>query len=396
MTEARRAAVALAVIFALFGILVGTWLSRIPAVKATVGLDNRALGLALLGAPLGSVLASVLLPRQLVRTGSKTVIVSGGIVSAFALVLPGVARTGWELAAAVFVFGFSSGGLDIAVNTHGAAVERALGGSIFGRLHASWSAGAFAGAALGAIAAAVDLDVRVHFAVIALAVAIGVYALRSRLLDSSIDRGGHEQTQRAWSLQPVVVALGVIALVGFVVESAVGDWAAVYLHEDLGTTAAVGAAGYATFAAVHVVGRLFGDRVLSRVRRAVVMQVGCVTAAVGYGVLLGPRNVVTAFIGLAAIAAGIAAVVPAAFGAAGRLHYTSAAAGVGTVTGISYVGWAGAPPLIGVLAGHFTLRAALVVPLVLAVLGAMVAGALRARVRLVGDADAHPTAATPR
>jgi MFS family permease len=382
----------------LFGIAVGTWISRIPTIKDNLALDNRTLGLALLGWPLGSIVASLVVVRALAATGSRPFITFGALTSAGALVLPGLAHSAWQLAGAVFVFGLTTGVLDIASNTHAAAVEVAHDRSVFARLHASWSAGAFIGGGAGALAAAADVDVRAHFAVAAAVIGVGSLVSRVALLPAAADRlttsGG--PTARGWSLRPAVLLLGMVALSGFVVEAAIGDWGAVYLHESIGTTVAVGAAGYATFAGTHLLGRAFGDALLTRVDRRVVMQVGCLIAAAGYALVVGMPNVVAVFVGFAVIAAGIAVVVPAAFGAAGRVEGVGAAAGVATVTGVSYVGWAAAPPLIGVLAGHFSLRAALVLPLVLAVVGALSAHLLEHRVTLVGDDGAHANTTTSR
>ncbi|MFL6240887.1 MAG: MFS transporter [Actinomycetes bacterium] len=397
MTAPRRSALALAATFALFGFLVGTWISRIPAVKDNLALSNRTLGLALLGWPLGSVAASLAVPRWLSRVGSRPVVVIGAVASAVALVLPAFATNAVELAVAMFVFGLATGALDIAANTHAAAVESAYGRSVFARLHASWSAGAFIGAGLGAVAAAADVGVRTHFVVVACFVTAAAALVGGALLPANVDRRRAEQpATRSWSLRPAVVLLGVIALVGFVVEAAIADWAAIYLHENIGTTLAVGAAGYATFAAVHLSVRFAGDRIMTRVDRVAVMQIGCIVAAAGYALLLGVPNVLTVFLGLAIVGAGIAAVVPAAFGAAGQLTSTTSAVGVATVTGISYVGWAAAPPLIGVLAGDFTLRAALLVPLVLALVGAGCARLPQLRVTLNSHAGSTTTSSPPR
>jgi fucose permease len=336
--------------------------------------------------------------RALAATGSRPFISFGALASAGALVLPGLADTAWQLAGAVFVFGLTTGVLDIASNMHAAAVEVAHDRSVFARLHASWSAGAFIGGGAGALAAAADVDVRVHFAVAAAVVGVGSLVSRVALLPAAADstRSSDGSATRGWSLRPAVLLLGVVALSGFVVEAAVGDWGAVYLHERIGTTVAVGATGYATFAATHLVARAFGDALLTRVDRRALMQVGCIVAAGGYGLVVGVPNVVAVFAGFAVIAAGIAVVVPAAFGAAGRVEGIGAAAGVATVTGVSYVGWAAAPPLIGLLAGHFSLRAALVLPLVLAVVGALSARLLEPRVTLVGDDGAHADTTTSR
>jgi MFS family permease len=393
---AARAAVALAAVFALFGALVGTWLSRIPAVKDSLSLDNRTLGLALLGWPIGSVVASAVVPRVLDAFGSRRVVLASGVLSAVTLMLLALAGSALALAGAGFVFGLATGALDIAANTHAVAVEAAYGRSIFSRLHACWSAGAFLGAAGGAIAAAAGLGVRGHFAVVATVAAVAMTCVTRRTLLSTDAASTRQPSARSWSFQPVVLSLGVVALAGFIVEASVGDWAAVYLHDDVGTSAAVGAAGYATFAAVHLSVRFRGDRLITRSSRVSVMIVGCVVAAAGYAIMLSVVQVGTVFVGLAVIAAGIAAVVPAAFSAAGQLRDTNTAAGVATVTGISYVGWATAPPVIGLVAGAFTLRTALLIPLVAAGVGAVFAGLLRSRVTLDEHVDAHPPSPTPR
>ena len=397
MIQTRRAAVALAGVFGLFGVLVGTWVSRIPAVKDGIGLDNRTLGLALLGWPLGSVCASVLIPGVLSRLGSRPVVVGGSLASAATLVLPTLADSAVALAGAMFLFGLATGVLDIAANTHGAAVEAAHGTSVFSRLHASWSAGAFVGGGVGALVAAAGIGIRTHFVVIATAVAAcGFFGYPSLLAPTADRRFPGVRAGRAWSVDRTVLLLGGVALAAFVVEAAVADWAAIYLHENVGTTAAAGAAGYATFAAVHLTGRYFGDQVLTRLGRVRVMIGGFLLAAAGYVLLLAIPVAGSAFAALAVIGAGIAAVVPAAFGSAGRLVDPPSAVAVSTVTGISYIGWAAAPPLIGVLAGQFGLRAALLVPLGLAVLGALWAVRLAARVTLVEHAEVASTTTTPR
>src|SRR5206468_4350997 len=132
-----------------------------------------------------------------------------------------------------------------------------------------------------------------------------------------------QPSARSWSFKPVVLYLGVVALAGFVVEASVGDWVAVYLHDDLGASAAVGAAGYATFAAVHLTVRFRGDRLITRSSRVFVMVGGCLVAALGFAAMLSVADVGAVFVGLAVTAAGIAAVVPAAFSAAGQLRDTN-------------------------------------------------------------------------
>ena len=70
MRKARRAVTA---VFFVHGMLFASWVAHIPHVKEQLRLGNGALGFALLGAPLGSVLAMMLAARLLPRLGSRRV-----------------------------------------------------------------------------------------------------------------------------------------------------------------------------------------------------------------------------------------------------------------------------------------------------------------------------------
>jgi len=62
----RRQQAAVAVVFVVHGLLFASWTAHIPHVKAHLGLTDSTLGVALLGAPIGSVSPSVLTGRAVV------------------------------------------------------------------------------------------------------------------------------------------------------------------------------------------------------------------------------------------------------------------------------------------------------------------------------------------
>ena len=61
-------------VFFLHGTGAGMWVARIPAVQERLGLGVGALGLALLGAGLGTLLAMVPTGALIARRGSRTVV----------------------------------------------------------------------------------------------------------------------------------------------------------------------------------------------------------------------------------------------------------------------------------------------------------------------------------
>ena len=61
-----------------------------------------------------------------------------------------------------------------------------------------------------------------------------------------------------------LIGLGAIAIIGLMAEGAMGDWSAVYLRMDLGATAGAAASGFAAFSLAMALGRLTGDRLVTR------------------------------------------------------------------------------------------------------------------------------------
>jgi MFS family permease len=71
--QIRRAWWSSVVMFLVHGLVVSTWVSRIPAVQTGLGLNNGVLGVTLLGTACGSVLAIPLCGWLVTRFGSRAV-----------------------------------------------------------------------------------------------------------------------------------------------------------------------------------------------------------------------------------------------------------------------------------------------------------------------------------
>ena len=84
-------------------------MSRIPSIQSTLNLGAGSLGLALLGLPLGSLLATTVIPRLLARWGSRRVIQVASSASAVGLGLIGQAADLAELAGLLVLFGAATG-----------------------------------------------------------------------------------------------------------------------------------------------------------------------------------------------------------------------------------------------------------------------------------------------
>jgi len=155
-------------VFFVNGALFATWASRIPALSIKVGASTGDLGLALLAPAVGAVVAMPLVGRLLPGRSSRMFsrLALAGLIGA--ILLPALARSVAALAGALFVVGVTNSAMDLSMNAQGVSVERHLQRPILSSLHAAFSFGGFAGAGLGALAAALDVAPLAHFAAAAL------------------------------------------------------------------------------------------------------------------------------------------------------------------------------------------------------------------------------------
>ncbi|HET7530626.1 MAG TPA: MFS transporter [Mycobacteriales bacterium] len=372
MTDAvgrRRGAVVLGALFLALGAVGASWVSRIPSVQDDLGLSPGVLGLTLLGVPVGSVGASLLLPR-LLRGDGRAVVAVASPLAALSLIPAGWSAGPATLALSLTAFGAATGALDVALNTYGVALERALGRSVFARLHAMWSLGAFVGAGVGAGFAALGWSPGGHFAVVAGAVLVLSVVLVSRLPHLAT-APARDAPRAGWTVDRGVLVLAAAAVAALVVEVTAADWGGVFVRHELAAGSTTASAAFAVFTLLHFVVRVAGDRVIDRVRRRRLLVAGLAGAAAGMAVVAVSPSVWVAFVGLAAAGASVALVFPVAVAGAGQVAGVLAGAGVATAAGTAYVGWSVTPAAVGGIASVAGLRVALLLPVAASVAAVM-------------------------
>jgi MFS family permease len=384
MTALRRTRLLVTAFFALDGFLFANWVVRVPAVKAHVGASAGTLGLALLGISAGAVVTMMFAGALCSRFGNAPIIVGSATLMSLALMAPARVATVAALAAVLVVFGAGFGGLNVAMNSSAVEIAARLRRPIMPSFHAAYSLGGLSGAVVGgALAGVLGASTQLTgVGVFGLALTACGGPLLLRLERESptsaevapLAPGASEPRPGAVRAPRVVVAVfGLIALCSSYGEGAMGDWGALHLRTDLHTSVGLAAAGYASFSAAMVVGRLSGSAMLRRAGRTFVLAAGALTAAAGMLLAALAPDLVLAIVGFLLVGLGLANLFPAAVGEAGAL------AGPGGVAAASVVGYSGflaGPPLIGFLAQRVGLPAALTSISALAALAAL--GALAA------------------
>jgi MFS family permease len=363
-------------VFFLNGLIFGAWASRIPAVRDHVGLSDGELGIALACGAIGSIIALPIAGGSAARIGSRRATrIALGFVSVITAVVA-LAPSLPALCALMFFFGAGMGALDVTMNAHGVAVERSYGRAILASFHAAFSLGGLAGGALGALAAAVGLDVRAQLAIVGVASGVIGLTWSRRFLAADVDAVGH--TDPIFVRPPRrLLALGLLAFACLLIEGASADWSGVYMRDELGTTAAVAALGFTAFSVTMTIGRLLGDRLVDRLGPEIVVRAGGSIAAVGFGLALLLSHPAAAIAGFACLGAGMSGVVPIVFRASGHVPGMAAGVGLAAVSSTGYLGFLVGPPTIGGIAEIVGLPTALVILVLLATVVALLARTTR-------------------
>jgi len=363
--------------FLIHGLVVSTWVSRIPAIQSALGLSNARLGLCLLGTAVGSVIAVPITGWLITRFGSKPVTTWSTVGFCVALAGPTFAVDAGTLFAALTLFGAMAGANDVSINSQGVAVESALAAPTMSRFHGMFSVGGMVGASIGGLLAAHGVLPRMHLAIASVLLLLLSLATAPRLLetdDKITKRSGRLKLRR---IPTVFFSLTVIGFCMFLSEGAIADWSTVYLKQVLSAGPGLAAAAYAAFSVGMAVFRLLGDSFTARLGPAVTVRSGALVAAIALSLALVAPSPSWALPAFAFTGAGFAVIVPIVFGAGGRVPSVPSGAGVAMVSGSGYIGFLFGPPLIGVLAQWSSLRMALALVVALSLVAAALANAVR-------------------
>jgi MFS family permease len=393
----ERARQAVALVFALNGLALASWLSRTPAVRDRLDLSAAGLGLLLVCMSVGAVGGLPLSGPLVQRFGPRRTVLIGGLLVSAGLVVMAV---GMQLqvvpvtGAALLAVGLGSSAWDVAMNVEAADVERRLSRTLMPRFHAGFSLGTVAGALLGAACALAGVDVAVQFGITAALILGGILVGVSAFVSGS-DAMSEVATPDApkalgsWR-EPRTLVIGLMVLAFAFTEGTANDWLAVALVDGHGSSEATGALGFGAFVVAMTVSRTVGGTVLDRWGRVAVLRTQALIAVVGLLMVVAGPDAGWALVGAFVWGVGASLGFPVGMSAAAD-EPDHAAGRVSVVASIGYVAFLAGPPLVGFLADAVGIRRALLVVLMALLVGMVAAGQSRPPAR----PPSRPPAAPP-
>lgn len=366
-------------IFLLHGILLGGWVTQIPLAKERLETGLGMFGVALLSFAAGAVIAMPLAGVAINRFGSARMTLVTGLGFCLFLFGPTLAPTLPLFMFGGVLLGACVGSMDVAMNAHGLAVEKALRKPILSGLHGGFSVGA----AIGTIGGAMLLRAvgpHLQLPIISSLSAVGIILCARHFLPSSVDKG----LSGSHFAMPTkaTIGLGALCFLALMIEGSVADWAAIMLRDRFVVAASTAAMAFGFYQAGMALSRFTGDMLRQRFGAVRMVVVSSLLTAIGTaGALVLPSvplSLVAFFLG----GVGIGNVAPVLFAGGGRLEPDAPGRGIAAVTSMGYSGFLAGPPLIGILADYTSLQVSLFVTVAAALI-------IAAFARMVQAADTY-------
>ena len=141
----------LGLLFVANSFVFGNWVARIPDIKESIGLTDAALGMGLLGAPLGSILVMPFTGWLVSSMGlGRSLYLFSALLLLSPVMLAGITSFN-SLIVCLMYRGITEGLMVVVINAAANGVERKLERPIMSTCHGMWSLGAMIGAVLGSI-----------------------------------------------------------------------------------------------------------------------------------------------------------------------------------------------------------------------------------------------------
>lgn len=351
--------IALLLQFAFLGMMMSSWMSRMPSVRESLDVTAMQLGVLLISGGIGSLVGALTVGTLVARFGSRAVLIVGiaGNVVGFGFLAGSMFLASSEL----FLLGMAMNGVsgafvNVAININAAAFERAWGRTVLPQFHAAFSIGAALGAFLASLFSAAGISAGVQVILVTVVLTAARLVLwrastqpmqEATSVSRSRRRGALRSALSAW-VEPRTLMLGLVLLAGSLSEGTATTWLSLSVVDGYAQPEAIGAAVYASFLAAMTLFRIGGVVLIDHFGRVLVLRLSGAVAFVGVLLFVFGGTLPLGWTGAVLWGIGAALAAPIAIAAASD-DASRAGERVSVVTSFSTLASLAAPPLLGLL-----------------------------------------------
>ena len=356
MKFVRNSRFAVSVIFAINGVVFGTWASRIPEISDLHNLSPGALGLLIFLLGFSAVIAFSVFGRAADRYGASTITKrTTCIFIPLTLVFIALANSIWALVAAIIFFGVIHGGDDVAMNAWAAEVERKDERPLMSSFHAMWSLGAGIGAGTGVITSFYKVAMPMHFTITSIVIFLAMLPIITIPFKSEKKQNSNKEPFISFP-KGALLPVALITFFASLGEGIVADWSAIFLRSVAELNNSSAALGFTVFSVCMFTMRLMGDKIALKFGAHMTARYSGLIALLGSIIVLTFNSLVPLVIGFGFIGIGIAVIIPLAFSRAGKDKEISQGSAIASIATLGYGGMLLGPLFIGLIAEFTSIK----------------------------------------
>jgi MFS family permease len=374
MPTTRRALIGVGTLFFVNGLLIGSWLPRLPEIRDDLAVQLGILGLTLSAGALGSLIGSSVSGVVVQRLGARRAAVGAGYLLSIAYPLIATAHTVVALGLVLASIGLIDSNADVGMNAVGVRIEQTVGRSIMTRLHGVWSLGTLIGAGFAALAILTGVTIARQLLVVSAVGAILVWWASRSIPDAAPRRSDGGRSGR------LAIGLMVAGGAAVFIEGIPYDWSAIFVVDEASPGATAAGIVVLVFTTGMLIGRFAGDLLVDRFGAFKTIVSGVGLSVISMILVVLTRSTIPVLIGFGIWGLGIASALPLLYKMAGSHPSFNEGSGLAALTVGTRIGFLLEPTLVGLGAVALGLPVAIVIVVTAAATLAVVA----LRLTLVG------------
>ena len=275
----------LKILFFLFGFLIMSWVPRLPEVKANLGLSNGEFGSLIGTSAIGAITALLTVGHLVHNYGVKLVIRIAAFAMATTLILLTSTHSTLIFLIGNIILAGAISSFHISINTQGFDFQDRTKSSVITRLSGFWSIGALITAIVSGLLVN-RIPLHIHITILALIILLIMLFVISSM-DSQLLKP-NQDVEKDYKISDIFKGFRIDSLVsgalicaGFL-EFAVGDWAAIFVKEDVGIKSGLHTLPYILFTFAMIIGRLRVHKLYSRFSIQFLVKLGSLVSGISF------------------------------------------------------------------------------------------------------------------
>jgi MFS family permease len=254
-------------LFFLFGLLIMSWVPRFPEIKANLQLSNGEFGSLISMGAIGNIAALLSVGHLVHKYGARWMLHIGSFLLGISLIF--VTHTSSSLVFLIFIIvqGGAISAFHISINAQGFHFQDRTSRQIITLLSGFWSSGALISSILaGFLVDRIALDTYSSFLALFCFIAMSyiIIQISPNLVKADDNPDSDHRARDMFKGFRIDKQVSAALLLVIMLEYAVGDWAAIFVKEDMKIAGGIHTLPYILFTLAMIVGRLNLHNLLPR------------------------------------------------------------------------------------------------------------------------------------